>query len=260
MDQEKLFRILKNPAVHWSALLIVLAVLFKADSGLNEPQWLYVFEMSEEDAKWLSRGMAAIYLIFAFVSARLLARGDKVEFRAGVAVFLILNIFSYFGQEVAMVLQDKDPLDVFLRDGEPKEETTSIQSYRALISVGLTMTLFAAAVFIEFLVARAEEEVKDDRKKFSLSSLYRWFQSKILILQGVYDRALNKPTSIAEDQVNKQIENRDNEITECKLMDQQLKGEQQYQLELIELMHQQRIAIIKAVYANKPSFFKSLFS
>ena len=259
MDQNKLLKNLRDPVVHWGFLLLIYFVLFRIDSSLTVPFFLYVFEMSQTAAEWLSAGMAVIYLIIAYVSSRLLARSEILLFTIAVSIFLLLNVFSFLGQGVAMELQANDPWKM-LDDVELIEEATSTASYRHYISVGLTIVLFACAVLVDFLVHRADEEVKSAKKNLSMSSLFRWFQSKTIILQGEFDRALAKPTSIAEDKVNKRIEKLENIITECKRNEQTLRGEHNYQLQLIELMHQSRIATINSAYAPKKakSFFKPL--
>ena len=264
MDQKKLLGIQLDPVlIYWIALLFLLFIyffLFMVDSRMTEPFFIYVFDIPLEDAKWYARGMALVFLCNAFVSSKLLARGENLLFFISVGFFLLLNVFSFLGQEVAMILQTTDVFGGVFEEEDPLEEASSIQHYRHYISVGLTITLYGFAVLIEFLIARASEDVKDIKKSLSLSSLYRWFQSKITLLQREYDRALKRLNVLAKDKVDDQIETLNNQISECEQKERHLLGEQRYQDKLIDLMHQQRIAIIEAVYAKKPPFFKRFFS
>ncbi|GEM_PF-4129840 len=260
MDQKRLFSIVKKPVVHWSALLVIGLTFFGVDSSITEALYLYVFEMPDDLATWLSRGMAVIYLILAVVSGRLLARDLKQDFGIAVSIFLALNVCALFGQHAAMELMDNDPFADFLNDGEIKQEESSAASYRHWIAVGLTIVLFSCATFIEYLVARSSEEMKPTKKSLQMSGLLRWFQSKVVVLEGIYKRALANPENIAKERVNARIEKLEKDTAAYERKEQELKSQLQYQLHLIVLMHRLQVTIIEAVYNNKkPSFFKNLF-
>lgn len=258
MDQKRLLNILRDPVVHWTALLLIGLVLYKVDASLTEPLYTYVFERSEEEAKWLSRGMAIIYLILAYVSSRLLARGEKKLFGIVILFFLLLNVFSFLGQGVAMELEARDPWNTFV-EPDHLEETSSIASYRHFISVGLTIVLFGCAVIVDFLVARTEEEVKGAKKELSMSSLGRNLLSKITILQGEADRAENKPINLSEQKVNDRLQKLHSNLNGYMKTEHQLRGEQNYQLQLLEIMQKQTLHAIERVYKSKKSILQRIF-
>ena len=243
MDQRKLLQILRNLTVHKLAIVLIWLILYIVDSKLAEDFWLYVFEMSEEESEWLSGGVAVIYLILAYVTAQLLAENEKLLAAIAICLFLAMSYFSFLGQEAAQELKAQGSPWEFLNDQEVIEEINSTQGYGHWISVGLTMVLFSCAVFIDFLNARADKGIEAAKKSLSLSSLNRWFQSKITQLEGVYQRALTKPTRIAEDKVDSKAGKLQGVISEHQRKVLRLKGQENYQLELLELMNQQRISI-----------------
>ncbi|MEM9299152.1 MAG: hypothetical protein AAGA64_12290 [Bacteroidota bacterium] len=256
MDQKKLFEILKNGILSWKGELIIFIVLFLVDFTLTRPLYIYVFDLPDL-APFLSGGMALVYMVIAKACSRSLARHLMKIFYAGISLFLCLMIFAFIGQEVAAEIAAADPFAFLTTEGVQQEEHGSNRHY---VAVGLSTVLFALAVYVGYLVALGEEEVKPHEKDLSISGLERGSLSEITILQGEADRAENKPISLAEQKVNDRLQNLHSKLNEYTKTERQLQGEQNYQLQLLDIMQRQTLHAIERVYKTKKSFIQRIFS
>ena len=255
MDQKKLFKILQNEIISWKGELTILIVLFLIDFTLTKPLYIYVFDLPDL-APFLSAGMAMVYMVIARACSRALARDMKHIFFVGISLFLCLMIFAFIGQEVAAVIAGNDPFKLLTGD----EQLEDHGSNRHYVAVGLSTVLFALAVYVGYLVALGEEDVKSHEKDLAISGLERDSLSKITVLQGEVDRTANKPTSLAEQKVNDRLQNLHNNLNGYTKTEHQLHGEMNYQLQLLDIMQRQTLHAIDKVYKTKKSFIQKLFS
>ncbi len=258
MKPKKILSIILEPVVSRWAELIIFIMLFAVDVNLIKPLYIHVFEMPAQLATCLSAGMAILYALIARVCAKLLARKQFLNAAIGFCIFLFLMVFSFVGQDIAASIMAEDPL-MLIANEQPNEQVQSVQSKRHYITVGLTISLFSLAVFIGYVIALSVENVKGAKREITMSSIARWLQQKTTILQGKHDRASAKLTAIAEEKVNTRIEQLQSNLSEYQRIDDQLKGEMNYQLQQLDILYNQTVSMVNAVY-NKKSFIQKIIS
>ena len=249
MDQKKLYKILRDAIVSKEAVILAICSMIGVDYSVNQPLYRDVLDL-QTLAPFLSLSMGILLGILAKVCAKLLVRGERQLFNVGITLFLSLMVFIFLGQQAAANMQASDPMAIFLDEAPP-----TTQSNRHYIATGLTIALFFLAVFIDYLVGMDEKDRKDDKQQLELSSLVRESSSKSTLLQGAYERALAKPTNIAEERVNNRIQQYQNNLNEYKRIANRLEGERSYQLQHVAILQDRTISAIEAVY-SKQSLFK----
>ena len=256
MKTSKILSIIHEQIVSRWAEFLLIALFFSVDVNLVKPIYIHVLEVSAQTATILSAGMAIAYAIIAKICAKCLAKNQVWPAMFGFGIFLTFMAVSYIGLEAASNIMDKDPL-MQLLDNQPNKEVGSAEAKRHHIIIGMTIALFSLAVFVGYLSAHADKNIKGIKKILKLGAAFRTLRAKEHVLEGQCNRMESRQNAAAETIINKETESLQANIRYHKHTEKQILGMQSYQLKRLAIIYNQSVSMVEAVY-DKKNFFEKL--
>lgn len=245
INNAKLKSILKDYVVTRQTLMLITIALYVTDFSLSKPLYIMVLDMGDLLGHILALGMATLFCILPKVTAKLFAKKGKSRKLGFLAIICGLGLLSfiYIGQSEVVRQEANDPLNMLVNNSADHGESKT-----HIVATGLIGLLYTCAVFLSYIYYSDETKFRPKAFSLSMSKLARVFKHELQILQGLFDRAKEKPGLTASGKVNEYIrtlEKREREL-EDKLFRQE--NARDYELATFENAKARITAAIKVAY------------
>lgn len=238
-------RIFKDFVVPQRTLVLISTILFVSDFFLSKPLYIMVLDVGELLGALLALGMATLFAVLPKVAAKLLVRQQYGLSAIAILCGLGLISFIYLGQMEVAHQKANDPLAGLL--GTEVQEASSFH----LVATALVALLYVCATFLSFLYFADYKGFKPKQDRAYANWLSRLFQWQAHLLQGQYDRALLKPTLLAEQRVDAHIQTLEEKEAKLSSTLHKLKANYRFDQQSFENAQKRLEAAIWAAYHSE---------
>ncbi|MAE86214.1 MAG: hypothetical protein CMB80_26000 [Flammeovirgaceae bacterium] len=246
-NDNKIKNALKDYIVSWPVLLLVSVILFITDFILSKPLYTLVLDMPAF-GNVLALGMATLFSVLPKVTGKLLTMTQKRHDLIVFAFLLGLGLLSliYVGQAEVARQETADPLTFYLDpDTAPRHE-----SQQHIIATTLISLLYGFAVWLSVIYYADTRDFKSTGMGLLMSKLWRWFQYRLLLAKGRFERANAKPTITAEGRVTDHLNALEKEARELEKKLTRMEHDYKYELDMHKNARARIILAIEIAYID----------